>query len=150
MNPTQKQDTTTATPPADITPAVILRGAARYLDLHGWTQGVYYGLTDDTAFPAACAVGAISMAIYGNHRAVVSDGTEPDRADWRLLNRTKAVLVDFLDLADPPPWDTRDDYHGYPYTWNDRPSRTAEQVVTTLRAAADHYDRTHTPTGGVR
>ena len=48
----------------DISPADILRGAARYLELHGWTQGDYYAPTPASPlpFPPACAVGALYTA----------------------------------------------------------------------------------------
>ena len=44
-----------------VTPADILRGAARYLETHGWIQGNYYN-ADGGAFPAACALGARGRA----------------------------------------------------------------------------------------
>ena len=41
-----------------VTPADILRGAARYLEEHGWHRGAYYDTTTDKPFPPADVVGA--------------------------------------------------------------------------------------------
>lgn len=139
MNPTQKPLHTPGAL-ADLTPADTLRCAARYLELRGWTQGVYYGLTDHTPFPPACSDGAIGVAAYGYLALVPAD--EHQDSGFRDYNRAVSYLVDYLDLHG----DTDPD-NPNPFDWNDRPSRTAEQVIATLRAAADDYDRTH---GGTR
>jgi hypothetical protein len=62
------------------------------------------------------------------------------------------ALVDYLDRTAETPFRFRTeapDPANLPYEWNDRPSRTADQVIAALRAAADDYDRTH-PAGGAR
>ncbi|MEW2380253.1 hypothetical protein AB0883_29680 [Micromonospora sp. NPDC047812] len=139
MNPTQKQPDTRAAL-ADLTPADTLRCAARYLEIRGWTQSLYFDRTDEVWFPPACVSGAIGMAIFGSCMPVLlNEQMNPDVRDYL---RAVDVLVDFLDLHDPPPWHTDEDYTS-PFTWNDRPGRTAEQVVAILRAAADDYDWTH-------
>jgi hypothetical protein len=52
-----------------VTPAAVLRGAAAYLQRHGWIRGAYYDATDHP-FPAACAVGAIGMAAHGRRTTI--------------------------------------------------------------------------------
>ncbi|MFU8854915.1 hypothetical protein ACNAW0_28695 [Micromonospora sp. SL1-18] len=144
MNPTQKPlDNSGAL--ADLTPAVILRCAARYLEIRGWTQGVYY--SDQAGmFPPACAIGAIGMAAHG----VLTDGPENHGPNVRDCNKAVDYLSAYLhdhghinlDLGD---WNNDGD-PTLPYStgdWNDRHDRTIEQVITTLRAAADDYDWTH-------
>ncbi|MFG3705559.1 hypothetical protein ACGF7U_12615 [Micromonospora sp. NPDC047670] len=134
MNPTQNQPDPGA--PADLTPADILRCAARYLELHGWNQGTYYALTDNSPFPPACVTGAIGMAAYGRFTLMPADMThDPGFGDY---DRAVQYLVDYLDLHDE---NNHDD--PTPFGWNDRPNRTAAQVIATLRAAADDYDWTH-------
>ena len=135
MNPTQKPIHTPGAL-ADLTPADILRCAARYLELHGWNQGTYYAPTEDNPFPPACVDGAIGMAAYGR---VTFLALAPDR-DPAFRDYTRAVtyLVDYLDLNTFTGCDNPN-----PFDWNDRPTRTAEQVITTLRAAADDYDWSH-------
>jgi hypothetical protein len=131
-----------------VTPADILRGAARYLETHGWTQAVYYGGTADDAFPPACADGAIGMAAYGYCPLVPGDNhTDPGFRDYK---RALDHLMDYLDQVEEPPpgapllWDTDViDQGTNPFAWNDRDDQSAEQVIATLRAAADDYHRTH-------
>ncbi|OKI42299.1 DUF6197 family protein [Micromonospora sp. CB01531] len=137
MNPTQKQPHTPGAL-ADLTPADTLRCAARYLELHGWTRGVYYRVTHDTPFPPACAAGAIGMAAHG--RCIWLPHDYKAKPGVRDYTRALDALSDFLDVNGDTGYDD-------PLDWNDDPWRTAEQVITTLRAAADDYDRTH---GGAR
>ncbi|MEU7839983.1 hypothetical protein AB0B39_03335 [Micromonospora sp. NPDC049114] len=139
MNPTQKQPTTSGAL-ADLTPADILRCAARYLEIRGWTQGTYFDRTDELWFPPACVSSAIAMAVFGDCTPVLLNAQQtPDVVAYR---NAVTVLVDFLDLRETPASDTDAD-HILPFTWNDHPARTAEQVITTLRDAADDYDWTH-------
>ncbi len=127
----------------DITPADILRGAARYLEVHGWTQGLYYRPTGNP-FPAACATGAIAMAVYGYQS---DDPYQPaDRHGLREFTRALDALVDVINRTDPPfvnaeldGWDTATS----PFCWNDAHGQTAAHVIATLRQAADDYDWTH-------
>lgn len=139
MNRTQNPDHCAAD--ADngpvVTPADILRGAARYLELHGWTQDSYYDHDSDPAFPAACADGAIGMAAYG--RLTTIPGRQIDDPHFALYQRADAYFNDYLHtvglLTDP------DDV--YTHGWNDTHGRTAADVIATLRAAADEYDWQH-------
>ncbi len=134
--------------PAEMTtPADILRGAARYLEVHGWTQHSYYAPDNTTAFPAACVSGAIGMAAYGH----TVDNPHDEKADPGVRDYRRALdaLIDHLDLTE-----TALDPDGLlvfdftdPFTWNDTPGRTAAEVVTALRHAADEWDRSH-PSGG--
>jgi hypothetical protein len=92
------------------------------------------------------------MAVYGE-RLDCRKSPETDPSYTRALN----VLIDFLDrITDAPltyqvAWNEHDDAPVLgpdPFFWNDRPSRTIDEVVTTLKAAADDWHRQHP--GGVR
>ncbi|MDG4790243.1 hypothetical protein O7626_30705 [Micromonospora sp. WMMD1102] len=149
MNPTQKPDPTAAAL-ADLTPADILRCTARYLERHGWIQGNAYQPDTTDPFPAACAIGAITISIYGGLSAPVDRQERHDA--WRLVNRVTAQLAEYL-------WtDGRvkeSDYYGAMCSsapeivagWNDDSTQALADVLDILRAAADDHDRTH---GGTR
>ncbi|MFC0005519.1 DUF6197 family protein [Micromonospora siamensis] len=140
MNPTQKQPDTSAAL-ADLTPADILRCAARYLELRGWTQRVPFDRATDTAFPPACVTAAIGMAVYGDRMPVL-------RGDDGNSDRTLRYLADYLwrDGSVPP-----GDYYGalcasdreIVADWNDDATQTLADVLDVLRDAADDYDWTH-------
>ncbi len=132
------QNTTASPAPAvDISPATTLRGAALYLTRHGWTQDNYYA--DITQpFPAACVTGAIAMAAYGRTTPYPSHTNAPGVRDYR---RAVDTLIDYLD-SEGHPTDLDSDVV-MPFSWNDDPDRTAEQITATLRAAADDYDWSH-------
>lgn len=137
MHPTQNPPTTT-TPAAEITPAVILRGAARYLELHGWHRGDAFQPDTGRPFPPACALGAIQAAVTGTANRVTS-------ADIPAMCSAELVLAAHLD-DDPDRLDT--DPFELIGDWNDHADRTAAQVITALTEAADDWDRIHT--GGTR
>ena len=125
------------------TPADILRGAARYLETHGWTQGDYY--TPERPFPPACVIGAIGMAAHG----VVTDCPHLDGPNPRDCNLAfssfRAYLLDHGHItAFGDDWSTEPTTTG---EWNDRDDQSAANVIATLRAAAADYDHTH---GGTR
>ncbi|MET8908230.1 hypothetical protein [Micromonospora sp. NPDC004551] len=143
MNPTQKQPHTCGAL-ADLTPADILRCAARYLEIHGWNQGTYYPPTDHNPFPPACVSAAIGMATHG-HRMPVPHEVKNPCAVREYSCALDALTCHLLATAPDPVRICEDDDvpSGDPFEWNDRPDRTAEQVITTLRAAADDYDWTH-------
>lgn len=134
MHPTQNQ-----AQPVVVTPAIILRAAATYIERYGWTQNDYY-LKDEDLFPAACALGAIGMAAYGR----VTDF--PEAADhlpgWHDFITAYRALNNHL-------WETGellliDEYNRMTIgDWNDRPEQTHEAVVEALTAAADDWDRTY-------
>ncbi|MFI6257967.1 hypothetical protein ACIBCL_17960 [Micromonospora zamorensis] len=142
MNPTQNQPTTLAAL-ADQIPADILRSAARYLEIRGWTQGTFYD-RNGGAFPAACALGAIGMAAHGRYTDVPTDEDLDTTRDCRraanqlnnhLNDNGIGLYVGYDPDADAFPADV--------IGWNDCDSQTAEQVITTLRDAADEWDWTH-------
>ncbi|MEV4533406.1 hypothetical protein AB0J82_06195 [Asanoa sp. NPDC049518] len=135
-----------------VTPADILRGAARYLEVRGWCQNCFFAATPLEAFPAVCIDGAIRMAALGSdttpgtHDPAVRDIT---RAQWALIDYlTNVGLIDPTD-ADPEPHfddDLGPELKKLPLTprgWNDLPGRTATDVIHELRAAADAWDRQH-------
>ncbi|MEV0810678.1 hypothetical protein [Micromonospora sp. NPDC050200] len=142
----------TQNPPtaARVTPADLLRCAALYLRRHGWTQSSYYDIyaPADYPTPPACAAGAIGIACAG-HRVEHFSQLDPDAlADYLA---TLGVFVDYLDTTTPVFLADEDgfviDEHTSPYSWNDDPARTAEQVITALEAAADEWDRLYTQGG---
>ena len=114
-----------------VTPAVTLRAAALYLDRHGWCQGSYYEQTATLFTPAACTVGAIGMVCYGS--PVDAPAQHFDDPGWGDFE----AAVAFLDRYLIGPYDLD------VYSFNDAHGRTAEQVTTALRSAADEWDRTH-------
>ncbi|MFI6232000.1 hypothetical protein ACIBD9_00395 [Micromonospora sp. NPDC050784] len=146
MNPTQKQPTTPGAL-ADLTPADILRCAARYLEIRGWTQGDPYELAENPAFPPACTLGAIAMAVYGRPVAI-EDRYCGDGAAVNLWDTTAICLADFLRQgghSTEPHFDSpvSDSYTVIVADWNDDASQTLADVLDILRACADDYDWTH-------
>ncbi len=120
-----------------VTPADILRGAARYLELHGWIQRDHYS-NQGGPFPPACAIGAIGMAAHGRLITIPTDHG-PGARDCRHALNHLACYLDDLGITTP----VADDWSTEPATpidWNDRDDQTAEQVIATLRAAAVAYD----------
>ena len=139
MNRTQNL-TDSAADTADlsvVTPADILRGAARYLEEHGWTQHLYYEGGPEDAFPPACIDGAIGMAAYGRVTMIPGDEShDPGYRDYNLaLTYFNGYLADNGAYVDPD--------EPYPFRWNDDSTRTQAEVIATLRTAADEYDWQH-------
>jgi GNAT superfamily N-acetyltransferase len=131
MNPTHNHAT------ADVAQA--WRDAALYLERHGWIQRSLYRIHDGEQFhpvPAACAIGALGMAIYGEP---FDDVHTPDHPEAAFFNYVEGLFEDYLDLSgylstEPP-------HRGLGIgEWNDHPDRTAEQVIDLLRTAADEWD----------
>ncbi|MGK5674508.1 DUF6197 family protein [Micromonospora sp. URMC 106] len=126
-----------------VSPADLLRMAALYLRRHGWHQGTYYAPIN-TPTPPACAAGAIGIACAGHRVEHFSQLDGDTLADYLT---TLAVFVDYLDAFAPVFHLDEDghllDEHTSPYSWNDDPARTAEQVITALETAADEWDRLH-------
>ena len=131
-----------------VTPAIILRGAATYLDTHGWVRDRYYGGTDTNPFPPADAVGAIAMAAYGqrsNDIYVIPNATHDATRDFR---RAVDAFCDYLSRYEPTCALSSDpaidlDLELSPFIWNDALADSATHVTRALRAAANDYDRTH-------
>jgi hypothetical protein len=130
-----------------VTPADTLRGAALYLEVHGWFQGGYYPATTTGPFPAACALGAIGMAAHGRMTELPFDGLSPSVRDSRkAADHLHAHLADLgitLHEGDNPDYEPPANV----ICWNDSSGQSASKVIATLREAADRYDRTHTPGG---
>ncbi|MBW6436708.1 hypothetical protein KZ829_23480 [Actinoplanes hulinensis] len=139
MNRTQNPTGPAADTTTDVvvTPALTLRGAADYLELRGWTQRYYYGKA--RPFPPACATGALGMAADGtvtNHSLWYgpASGGDAHRA-WRYLLGYLAEHGETTSFSEPGLTSVAD--------WNDQDDQTAENVIATLRAAADEYDWQH-------
>ncbi|GLY97645.1 hypothetical protein [Actinoplanes sp. NBRC 103695] len=137
-----------------ITPAVILRGAARYLAIRGWVQNVYYGGTPGDAFPPACADGAIGLAAFGFCHPTPMNAT--DVPGFRSYNIARAFLnAHLIGLGYRPPCDPwcpegeyclcANDTTEVVFAWNDDDTRTAAEVIAAFNDAADDYDLTHGP-----
>lgn len=141
--------------PADsdttVTPAELLRGAAIYLGIHGWTQHQFYDLTADTTgpFPPACTSGAIMTAATGRCLAngmCTLDGDEDPETVSAM--RAMRVFASWIDLEYTPAscGTSAIDVIG---DWNDYNGRTVDEVVEILTAAANDWDAIHL-TGGVQ
>ncbi|MEV6845463.1 hypothetical protein [Actinoplanes sp. NPDC051411] len=136
QNPTGPAADTDDTTPV-VTPADIMRGAALYLEIHGWHQRDYYATTSEP-FPAADVAGAIGMAAHGGFHDVPSIAG-PHVRDYIVAY---AYLTTYLlDQGEIAPRD--DDPLSNVNQWNDDPSQTVEKVTATLRSAADEYDWQH-------
>jgi hypothetical protein len=122
-----------------VTPAVILRGAAVYLQQHGWTRGAFFDPDDDGPFPAACATGAIRMAIHGDLTQTFS--ALPDDSEQRkLIGKAQRHLAAHLHDGFDPEETSSIDVIG---DWNDDEQRTLADVVDALNDAANAWDRGH-------
>jgi hypothetical protein len=131
------------------TPADLLRGAALYLNRHGWLQGDFFDLLAEANFPPACSLGAINIAAHG--RPILGcDSTADDELTDSAIRATR-VLAAYLY----PEYETVDTF-AYQVSaidivsgWNDEDGRTLTEVIETLTDAADDWNRAHT-TGGAR
>jgi hypothetical protein len=134
----------THTPPttaaAEATPADLLRGAAAYLNTHGWYQGGFYDPFHTDPFPPACALGALRMAAFGRDDALADlHHTDPTAA---IARAARTLLAGHVDPDFSPGGETSSiDIVG---DWNDHQTRTATDVTTALEDAADEWDRLHT------
>lgn len=122
---------------AEPTPAETLYQAAEYLDRHGWIQKRHYERFD-AATPPACALGALAIVSYGYPYDDPFCDTFTDDAQvnsWHRFVTAEFALVTFLGLKylnDPAlPGSVQD--------WNDEASRTAAEVIASLRTAAALY-----------
>jgi hypothetical protein len=134
------------------TPAQLLRGAAVHIDTHGWHQGCRYEMHAElNPTPPACAAGALCIATYGSALADLIRWPEPTEAQWRALGEVYRFFACHLLGTDlgyrGDPGELLDVYEEIIGTWNDHDGRTAAQVTTALREAADGWDRLH-PCGG--
>ena len=133
----------------DVTPADLLRGAARYLSRYGWLQGDFFNLLTKANFPPTCSLGAINIAAHG--RPILgSDDTADDQLTdnaIRAMRVLAAHLYPEYGNVDEPTFKVSaiDIVSG----WNDAEDRTLAEVIETLTDAANDWDRAHT-TGGAR
>jgi hypothetical protein len=129
-------------------PSALLRGAALYLDRHGWIKGDFFDLLTDANFPPACSLGAINICAHGNPTLSASSDADDVLSDHAI--RAMRVLAAYLD----------DGYHldgglngpsaiDVVSGWNDEPGRTLAEVIETLNDAADDWEAAQ-PTGGAR
>jgi hypothetical protein len=138
----RQADTMHAIPTAanvEATPADTLRGAALYLQRHGWTRFSYFDGQRPT--PPACAQGAIVVATYG---VATEHPYSQDFPQRRLLART----IDFFDDYIRGVATALDDEDCPATVWNDLPCRSATEVIAALRDAADRWEAGHASGGG--
>jgi hypothetical protein len=95
--------------------AEILRAAADQIETYGWEQGRYFGpQSNDPQKCSACASGAIAAQAGAiNH----------------LASQVALAIIRQIRGKSGPEWNLPE--------WNDDPARTAEEVIATLRVAAD-------------
>ena len=136
-------------PPIDpaLTPAALLRGAALYLERHGWTTGeIFAPATEENSLPNACAIGAINVAAHGRPVLSSLDGTDDDLTNAAILAmRVFAVWLD-PDYKFGINGTSAIDIIG---DWNDHTGRIAAEVIEALRDAANEWDGID-PTGGAQ
>jgi hypothetical protein len=137
-------------PDTDPTPADVLRGAASYLQSHGWHQHDLYTPNSGMPFPPACAIGAIYAAAIGHP---TTSGEAADHPHLPVARNAIGVLADHLTntgitptIADPAGLAYADQHgaaHDTVTTWNDTPNQTAQHVIRQLRLAATGWDNQH-------
>ena len=128
-----------------LTPALLLRCAARYLDTYGRTTGEFFDLLSDQVFPPACAGGAINIAAHGRPILCSDDGADDAVTDAAIT--AMRVFAAHLD-ADYAAGDTTVSAIDIIGGFNDDPHTTDTDVIAALTAAADDWDRLHP--GGAR
>lgn len=102
------------------TDADVLDGAADIIERNGWWRQYYYDPGSQLPMRdcAVCARGAINLAANGKNPNRLSDvGQDALRA-----------LERYLGISGEYPHSVAD--------WNDKPGRTAEEVIAALRGAA--------------
>ncbi len=105
----------------------VLLAAARLMETHGWRQGDGWP-TDLSVSQPLCLEGAI-MAALG---LTMDDAfSTDDSEDWFRACPAYSAVMDYL--ADDDRWAL---FRQRAYDWNDVPSRTADEVVEVLHAAA--------------
>jgi hypothetical protein len=141
MNPTQTVDL------VEVTPADTLRGAAVYLRRYGWRQGDMFDLSvPEVAFPPACGLGGIRMALTGDAEIGADSWPTETVADFdQAVMALADYLFAFYDQPDPTVVSVAD--MSWPEQivadWNDDPARNVAQVMAALYSAADHWSYHH-------
>ena len=141
MQPTHTQ----VTDPA-VTTGTTLRRAGLYLLAHGWHQGDMFADPDQPT-PAACALGAIRMAVYGTPTVTVEQLDEQACGEFdHAVGVLSDYLVEFYGL-DPVPAEEYPEV-GTPQAdvvieWNDSSCTIASHVIAALNGAADYCESVH-------
>src|ERR1700754_1700187 len=83
-------------PDVQVTPADILRGAGRYLQLNGWIKGYFFDLSmsPGPAFPPACTGSAICTAAIGHP---FTPGDLPNGPDGANALRALVAFAGYLE-----------------------------------------------------
>ncbi|WP_067504099.1 hypothetical protein [Actinoplanes sp. TFC3] len=142
MKATQQPTTTTDLDP-DMTPGVLLRSAAIYLQRYGWIRNDFFDLTNEVNFPPACALGAINVCAHGRPILGSDDTADDDNTDTAIRGvRVFAAYLDpEYDSADTVTW--KASAFDVVSQWNDEQDRTIKDVTAALNDAADEWDSTH-------
>jgi hypothetical protein len=141
MQPTQ----TPVTDEPAVTPAHTLRASAGYLLHYGWLQDDMFD-NPELPTPAACALGAIRMAVIGTPD-VWAEHITPcvlgafDAAVRVLADHVMQVYTDPLIRPDDDV--DQDDLEQVIIRFNDDQDRIASHVIAALNGAADDWDRIH-------
>ena len=106
--------------------AATLDAAADYLEQHGWCRGT---LKDDSG--RVCLVGSL-LAVTGHWNETDKHFVIKGNGDARF-RIAKAELCDYLGFM---PHEDEFENGDILVEFNDKPERTSEDVVTTLRKAA--------------
>ncbi|GFJ76460.1 DUF6197 family protein [Phytohabitans houttuyneae] len=154
MQPTQNLVTDPVISPADT-----LRGAGLYLIRHGWHQGDMFDQADpEVAFPPACGLGAIRMALVGTAE-IGADTWSPQTVEAFAAAVMAWAEHLFTCYGEPDPaavpLGRATAWHDEAATaemswpeqivvdWNDAYDRNAGQVIAALNGAADEWFRKH-------
>lgn len=133
----------------DATIPANLRGAALYIERHGLHKGGFLALapTAECPFPAACAGGAIRVAITGTALGLFGEDLDAG-LPWEQFVELWATLDTVVMWVNPSAYDSPEapDLDALVATWNDGLYMTADKVVKTLRAIAAQYEASHAST----
>jgi hypothetical protein len=134
------------TEPPTINPVQVLRDAADYLETYGWHQGGFFMFTGIHRPPAACSLGAIQIAVTGEPVDVFADDFNAtpvtDSQFWAVLHAA-GLVIDHLRREHNTAQLGSLSKVAALARWNDRDGRTAAEVVTVMRAAADRFEDSH-------
>lgn len=110
-----------------MTPKTVLNKSADLLERQGWYQNGYGRLGPDgiDREGPVCVAGAINLAITDG-KFISHLYTDEER---KLKEEVRTILLDTIGGD----WE----YQGGLVRWNDTPGRTGEDVINTLRRAAD-------------
>jgi hypothetical protein len=127
-------------------PSLLLQCAATYIATYGRTTGEFFDMLADTAFPPACAGGAINIAAHG--RPILCADDDADDAVTDAAITAMRVFAASLD-ADYGNGTGDTSAIDIIAAFNDNPHTTDTDVIAALNEAADEWDRAH-PAGGAQ